>query len=98
MKNCEKIGTVIRRDGKEDDFNCYTYELIMRRGDHVASFRIPLYSIRVSMTDAFGNKTENTVRDAFSDERRAIEFYEKALNNLATPLNLPFILEDEAFI
>ena len=96
MKNCEINGELIRRDEKSDEFNKYSYELLVRRGNEVANFRLPLYSVRVSMTDAYGNRTVKGLADAFADENRAISFYELAVKNLATPLNLPFILEDFA--
>ena len=73
----------------------YTYSLFVRESNRVASYRIPLYSITVEMTDTDGHRTYAEARDAFSDIGKAVVFYEKIMEHLATPLNLPYILEDE---
>ena len=87
--------TIIRCDNVcEGDFS-YRYELIMKEGDGVASWRIPLYSIRIHMTDKSGVSTSSDVRNIFADVGKAIIFYEKLLRNLATPIDLAYIVEDE---
>ena len=98
MKSLEKELSIIRKDEKSDDFNLYSYELTVRRGCDTASFRIPLYSVRVSMTDAFGNVTSRILPDAFADGDKALDFYERAVRHLVTPLNLAYVFEDEAVI
>ena len=90
-----EIDTLIRKDERFDETNIYNYELYMCRGSGVASFRIPLYSIKVSMTDSSGNDTSATIKDVFADAGKAILFYEKIVKNLATPIDLAYILEDE---
>lgn len=87
--------TVIRTDERVDSGNTYRYSLVMRCGDGVACWRIPLYSIRVRLTLADGTTTDAEVKDVFADVGRAILFYEKMLRNLATPVDLAYILEDE---
>ena len=77
-----------------DDFK-YTYELILREGRRVADFRLPLYSIRVSMTDPKGNSSEKEVNDLFTNPDRAVEFFNKLVRNLATPIDLGYVVEDE---
>ena len=89
------IDTIIRNEERHDEKNSYRYELLMSRGSDVASFRIPLYSIKVSMTDSEGNDTSAEVSDVFADAGKAILFYEKIVRNLATPIDLAYILEDE---
>ena len=86
---------VIRREERTDDKNRYLYELTMRKGNTVACWRMPLYSIRVNMTDAFGNEGVADATDAFANEDKALDFFEKLVRNLATPIDLPYILEDE---
>ena len=86
---------VIRTEVREDEGNQYNYQLMMRRGDAVASWRLPLYSIRVNMTDVYGNEGTADVTDAFSDVDKAISFFEKIVKNLATPIDLDYIFEDE---
>ena len=86
---------LIRKEERTDEDNSYCYELMMRKGDTLASWRMPLYSIRVHMTDAFGNEGSADVTDVFSDESKALCFFDKLVKNLATPIDLSYILEDE---
>lgn len=87
--------TVIRTDTRESDGYRYRYELIMKQGDGVATWRIPLYSIKVHLTHPDGTCTSRDVRDVFADAGKALLFYEKVLRNLATPIDLIYALEDE---
>ncbi len=97
MRQREKTtDTIIRTDTKRDsEDNSYRYELIMKESRGVASWRIPLYSIKVNMTDSAGNDTSADTKDIFADAGKAILFYEKLVRNLATPIDLAYILEDE---
>ena len=87
--------TVIRTDSVRDRDICYRYELIMKEGEGVANWRIPLYTVRVYMTDQHGVTTMGDVKDIFADAGKAIIFYEKIVRNLATPIDLVYILEDD---
>ena len=92
----EKLRTsVIRTNTVLSDGNEYRYSLYSRESARVASYRIPLYSISVEMTDENGNETNATIGDVFSDVGKAIIFYDRIVRHLVTPLNLPYILEDE---
>lgn len=92
----QKAGyNVIRREERTDAENRYLYELMMRRGDSLACWRMPLYSIRINMTDAYGNEGSADAKDVFSDEDKALLFFDKLVRNLATPIDLSYILEDE---
>ena len=91
-KVCDKL---IRKEERQDGENIYSYELLMREGDTVADFRLPLYSIRVDMTDKYGHKRQANARDVFSSIDKAIDFFDKIVRNLATPIDLAYILEDE---
>ena len=96
MRQKEKTtDTVIRREERSDGENSYSYELIMKESMRTASYRIPLYSIRVGMTNSVGAYTCADVKDAFADAGKAILFFEKVVRNLATPIDLTYILEDE---
>ena len=95
MKSETASSAIIRRDEKYDGENVYSYELLMRESESVASWKIPLYTINVKMTNAHGNHTESSAADAFSDATRAIRFYEKLVRSLATPMDLIYVLEDE---
>ena len=87
--------TVIKREFREADGAKYCYTLIMTESNKVASYRIPLYSIEIEMTDADGNVTNARTKEIFADVGKAISFFRKLSENLATPLNLLYILEDE---
>ena len=95
MKKQRTKDTVIRQDFREDSENSYSYQLIMREDTRTASYKIPLYSIRVNMTDAEGESTSADVKDFFADAGKAIKFYEKLVRYLATPIDLRYIVEDE---
>ena len=96
MGHKEKIAnTVIRRETREDDTHSYTYELTVSESQSTSSFRIPLYSIGVEMTDKLGQVRTGKVKEAFADPGRAILFFNKVVQNLATPIDLVYIVEDE---
>ena len=96
MNTKDKIKTsIIRHDTLNRDGSQYSYELHVKESPRVASYRIPLYSISVRMTDPEGNTTEASLADVFSDQGKAVVFYDKLVRHLATPLNLHYILEDE---
>ena len=96
MKSKEKVkSTLIRSDKVTEDGALYIYSLTQRESQCVASYRIPLYSVHIELTDRDGNRTEASVEDAFSDIGHAVVFYDRLREHLATPLNLPYIFEDE---
>ena len=95
MQNEMRDYCVIRREERREDRHSYLYELLMREGENVACWRMPLYSIRINMTDAYGNEGRADAHDLFTDEEKAISFFEKLVRNLATPIDLPYVLEDE---
>ena len=96
MKSKLKVkSTLIRTDTVTENGARYVYSLTQRESQSVASYRIPLYSVHIELTDREGNRTEASVNDAFSDVGRAIVFYDRLREHLATPINLPYIFEDE---
>ena len=95
MRKSKFKDTVIRQDNVNDGENEYTYQLIMREGAKLASYRIPLYSVKVVMTNNDGDSTSASVKDVFADAGKAICFYEKIVKGLATPIDLRYIIEDE---
>lgn len=86
---------IMRSECVSDGGATYTYTLCVRESDKVASYRIPLYSVAVKMVDSNGEETYAEAKDAFSDVGKALVFYERIMEHLATPLNLPYVLEDE---
>ena len=87
--------TVLKSEMREADGALYRYVLIMSESNTVASFKLPLYSIEIEMTDADGDVTNARTRELFADVGKALSFFKKLVDNLATPLNLPYIVEDE---
>ena len=86
---------VIRREESQSDGYVYYYELIERKGRCMADFGMRLYSIKVTMTDMDGKSRQSEARDVFSSKRKALAFYEKIAKNLATPIDLKYVIEDE---
>ena len=72
----------------------YKYTLIVKESRRVASFRLPLYSVRIEMRSPDGRLTEAQTGDIFADLGKAVVFYERLVEGLATPINLAYILED----
>ena len=99
MKNRDKteINTVKERETVSEGAE-YRYELIMKRSKRVASYRLPLYSVRVSMTDKDGKETYAELNDIFSDIGKAIVFFNRIADNLVTPIDLPYIFEDQILV
>ena len=79
---------LIREEKRECDGYAYSYKLIERRGRRMADFGVRLYSIYVSMTDAWGVTKTAEAKDVFSSKRKAIDFFDKIVRNLATPIDL----------
>ena len=85
---------IIRREARTADGCEYVYELSVRVSRMVASFTLPLYSVAVSMKAEGEESTYYRVNDIFSDLGKATKFFELLVENLATPIDLPYVLED----
>ncbi len=90
----KEIGEIIRREERAADGYEYVYELTVNESDRVASFKLPLYSISVKMSKGGEALTYARSGDVFSNEKKAISFFEKIVENLATPIDLAYVLED----
>ena len=77
-----------------EDGIVYRYVLTAGKSKKVASYQLPLYSIEVIMTKD-GRVTRNSVNDVFSDIGKALSFFEQISRNLATPIDLTYVLEDK---
>ena len=73
----------------------YRYELIREIGRRTDNWRLPMYSIRITMTDADGSRHTRSSDNIFSDKRRATRFFNRMVNHLCTPIDLGYIIEDE---
>jgi hypothetical protein len=89
---CKTVRTEVRRDGDIE----YRYELTERENRSVAGFGIPLYSVAVVMEfKDSGKRSHGRTTELFSDFKKAMRFFEKLVANLATPIDLAYIVEDE---
>ena len=96
MKQSNKTReTVIRTEKRELDGIIYTYTLTVNVSEGVASYRLPLYSIKARMDDGEALCGEASVNDAFADVGKALVFFEKLVEYAVTPIDLPYVLEDE---
>lgn len=95
MNITKKKNMLVRSERRQEDGNEYEYTLTVRESDKTASFRLPLYSIRVAMTTADGQRREAELNDAFRSPRTAFTFFNRIVDNLATPIDLPFVYDDE---
>ena len=90
--------TILIKEERSDEHFIYTYELILREGKRTADWRLPLYSIRVSTIDAKGRKNQREATDVFTDKTRAERLFDMLVRNLATPIDLGYVVEDEVRI
>ena len=93
MKSTKELTQTIKEQTRRKDGYEYHYSLTKRQSRAVSSFSLPLYSIKITMRgeDAY---TENEAKDIFSDIGKALTFFGTLVENLATPIDLPYILED----
>ena len=89
------LNNVIRKEERREGDILYTYELILREGVRTVDFGLPLYSIKIAMTDGDGYHSQREATDVFADGGRAVEFFERLVRNLATPIDLGYVIEDE---
>lgn len=93
-----KEKTIAKKIRSEEIFNdgfIYKYDLVMRESARVASFKLPLYSISVEMRRDGELISAAETRELFADIGKAIAFYERMVKYLVTPIDLPYIVEDE---
>ena len=87
--------TLIRREVIGDEGRTYSYELVMKENEKLSGYKMPLYSIKVGLSDESGVKTEAEVKELFADPGKALLFFDKLVRNLATPIDTAYIIEDE---
>ena len=96
MRRKEKtVDTKIKTELRKKHGIEYKYELIMRESAQVASYKLPLYSVSVEMTYENGVTTTAETKEVFADAGRAIAFFERVVDNMATPGDLAYIVEEE---
>ncbi len=95
MRTKELKETIIKTKQIVADGIRYTYILSVKISEHVASYKLPLYSVSVRMEMPDGNETNATAENAFADVGKALTFFENAVRYLVTPIDLKYVLEDE---
>ncbi len=88
---------LIKHELIKDGDTVYEYYLTESESTHVASFRLPLYSIEVKMI--FDGKEDNLrLCDCFANRDKAERFFDKLVKNLATPYDLIYVFEDSVAV
>lgn len=96
MRSNSKVSRrIMREEERREGGYSYKYTLSVCESVSVASYKLPLYSITVALTDAEGNTTCGDTREIFADLGKANSFFDKLVRNLATPINLAYVVEDE---
>ena len=95
MKRKTEELTVVKSATVERDGAEFRYSLIKKDSGAVSSFGIPLYSIQIELTDSDGRRTEACAGDVFVDIGKALVFFDRMVKNLATPIDLAYVIEDE---
>ena len=94
QKQMKTKKTAIKVTEVNSDGFTYKYSINQTESTRVASYRIPLYSISIKLIRG-SEMTEAETKEIFSDLGKALSFFEKLVKNLATPIDLPYIVEDE---
>ena len=90
-----KRGITVRTERREEDGIGYNYRLSVEESERVASYTLSLYTIYVEMKERDGTVTNASAKELFADADKAHSFFNKLVDNLATPIDLPYIIEDE---
>ena len=90
----EKAKTV-REEVRYENGMEYKYTLSVKISDRTASYGLALYSVRVELIDRQGVHSEASLIDAFRSPEAAFSFFYRITSNLATPIDLPFVFEDD---
>ena len=85
--------SIIRTETVMNDQTTYTYKLIRHTEKEKSSFSIELYEICVEMKEGENHIFYKT-GGIFTSIDKAMTFLTKLKENMATPRNIPYILED----
>lgn len=91
----EKSSSIVRTEQRNSDGYLYVYHLILRQERAATCKHAPLYSVTAQLTAPDGSRTEEELCDAFADGGKAILFFNRIVDYLATPTDLPYVFEDE---
>ncbi len=87
--------STVKTERRTKDGIDYSYELTVKESTNLASYRLPLYSVAVKMESFDGEIATSEKSDVFADAGKALAFFDMLVENLATPIDLPYIIEDE---
>ena len=93
MREKDCVKKTLREERRQLGDIKFTYRLSSTTSRRVASFRLPLYSISVTMIED-GEESYQELKEIFADIGKAITFFDEIVDNLVTPIDLPYILED----
>lgn len=86
----------VRDEVRVDGDTVYSYSLTQDERELNLGFGFPLYSIYIKMHDTLtGKTTDASAEELFASEEKALRFFEKLVRNLATPIDLAYVVEDE---
>ncbi|MBO5946023.1 MAG: hypothetical protein J6Q69_05390 [Clostridia bacterium] len=86
----------VREEIRCSDDAVYTYTLKSCERARNLGYGFPLYSIHIDMCEHIsGRRTSAYTDELFSSEMKAVSFFEKLVRNLATPIDLAYVVEDE---
>ena len=91
----KKCSITVRTENREENGADYEYKLTVEKSERFAGYALPLYSIFVQMKDKDGTITNAEAKELFADVNKAHTFFDMLVENLATPIDLPYIIEDE---
>ena len=86
---------ILRKEKREADG--FSYEFTLNASLVKPGYKLPFYSVGVSLTDPLGNTTSKKTKEIFADVGKATSFFEKIVSALATPIDLDYIVEDELY-
>ena len=84
---------IIRSEESIDGSAKYVYRLIGSEAEISSTVKVMLYSIEVEM-NRNGSITSYKSGNLFLNKDKAERFFVKLIKNLATPANLPYLIED----
>ena len=96
MKNTtDNEAVLIKCERRECELGTLEYKIHMTPGRMIANYNLELYSISITLTDENGKESFSEVREIFASYRSAERFLRMLSENLATPIELIYIVEDE---
>ena len=97
MRRKEPMKDIVKTETRNAEGYEYKYYLLVSKSARVASFKLPLYSIKIEMKGN-GQEFQHELSDIFADVGKAVTFFDEIVEGLVSPSELPFILEDKIMV